>query len=158
MNPIKTISLPNGSTLLIEENNAVRSAALSWLLPIGNSYDHPKQLGSSAILSDWIWRGAANLNTKQLSNALDRIGLQRGSGVQTHHLHLSATMIGDRLPQALPLLTSIIRQPTLHPDTFQPVRDLCLQSIESLRDDPQSRAMMRLKENHFPPPDRKSVV
>ncbi len=157
MEQIQTIKLDCKATLLVEENPAVRSAGFTWLLPLGNAYDPPNRLGISAALDDWLWRGAADLDTKQLSDAFDKLGIQRSSGIETHHLRLSATLIGDRIQDALPLLTSLILNPTLGDDTFEPVRDLCLQAIASLQDDPQTSCMLKLKEHQFPTPFNRST-
>jgi len=154
---IQSIDLDCGVTLLVEANPSMRSVGFSWLLPAGNAYDPDDRVGVSTAISDWIWRGAGDLDTKALSDALDRIGIQRNSSVETHHFHLSATMIGDRLSEALPHLVSLVRRPVLGDDTFEPVRDLCLQSLSSLRDDPQTRSMFILKERHFPAPFNRST-
>lgn len=156
-NDIQSIGLDCGVTLLVEENPSMRSVGFSWLLPSGNAYDPDDRVGVSTSISDWIWRGADDLDTKAFSDALDRIGVQRSSSVETHHFHLSATMIGDRLSEALPLIVSMVRRPALGDETFEPVRDLCLQSLASLRDDPQTRAMFVLKDRHFPAPFNRST-
>ncbi len=154
---IRTYPLQCGATLLVEPNPTVRSAGLTWLIPMGNAYDATDRIGISALLSDWVWRGAGELNTKEYSDALDRLGVQRSSGLETYHFRLSATLIGQRLKEALPPLVSLIRQPILGDDTFESVRDLCLQSLASLNDDPQSRAMIDLKDKSFPEPFNRST-
>jgi len=158
MDRIESITLDCGATLLVEENPAMRSVGLSWLLPMGSAYDPADRVGTAAVLSDWMWRGAGDLNTKDLSDAFDRLGVQRDSSVETHHLRLGAVMIGDQLAEALPLLVSMVRRPRLGDETFEPVRDLCQQSIAGLLDEPQSRSMLLLKEKHFPAPFNRSTL
>jgi predicted Zn-dependent peptidase len=104
------------------------------------------------ILSELILRGAGSLDSRGLSDALDRLGVQRATTPSANHLQMSATMLGRRLLEALPLLASIVRAPALPEAQLDPVRSLCLQQLEGLEDDPQQLVMLRLRERHLPPP------
>src|SRR5581483_6996778 len=67
----------NGLTLLGERMEHVRSAALNFLVPAGCVYDAPSTLGMGALLVEMITRGAGTRNSKELSLALDNLGLDR---------------------------------------------------------------------------------
>jgi predicted Zn-dependent peptidase len=152
MSHIACIDLKCGAKLLVEPIENVRSAALQWLLPLGAAADPPDGDGHSAMLSELIFRGAGELSSRELSDAFDRLGVRRNSTVTTHHLSIGLTCLGRRLTEALPLVVSMIRQPTMPSDALEPVRDLCLQSLDALDDDPQHLVMLRLREQHLPPP------
>ena len=152
MSTIETIALDCGATLVFEPIAGVASVALNWMLPPGSSSDPEDGDGLAAVLSELIFRGAGELNSRNHSDALDRIGVQRSSNVSTHHLRLTATLVGHRLDEAVPLLAVMVTQPALPADAVEPVRSLCLQSLESLDDDPQALVMLRLREHHHPPP------
>lgn len=139
-------------TLVVEPIASVSSAALNWLLPAGSASDPADADGFAAILSEFILRGAGGLSSREHSDALDRLGVQRGTDVQTHHLRIDATMLGQRLHDALPLIAAMVTAPALPAEALDPVRSLCLQSLDALDDDPQSLAMLRLRERHYPPP------
>src|SRR5690606_5776445 len=57
---------------------------------------------------------------------------------------------------ALPLLTDIVRRPRFDQGSIEPVRDLSLQAIESLADDPHERAAITARERFFPAPINRS--
>lgn len=153
---IRRIALSCGATLLVERMPNVRSAGLTWLIPVGSASDDPRQEGASTILSEWIWRGAAGLDSRQHSDALDRLGVQRGSATESQHLRLGATMVGSRLNDALPLIVDAVLRPALADDTFDPVVDWALQGLSGLKDDPQQRSTILLREHHFPEPLNRS--
>jgi len=153
---IERFDLACGMPLLVEQHDAAASAALTWLLPLGCACDPAGQSGASTILAEWLWRGAGDLDSRALSNALDRCGVQRSSTVGARHLSISATLIGNRLPEALPILASVVTSPRLEDATFEPVRDLTLQSLEGLRDEHQQRAMLLARRHHFPEPFNRS--
>jgi predicted Zn-dependent peptidase len=152
MSTIQTIPLDCGATLVFEPIDGVASVALNWMLPPGSSSDPDNADGLTAVLSELIFRGAGGLNSRMHSDALDRIGIQRSSHVSTHHMRLTATLVGHRLDEAVPLLAAMVTQPALPADAVEAVRSLCLQSLESLGDDPQHLVMLRLREHHQPPP------
>jgi len=97
-------------------------------------------------------RGAGALDSRQLSDALDTLGIRRSCDLHTWHAQLSATMLAARLDEALPLLKSIMLEPQLPADALDPVRSLCLQSLEGLKDEPQYEVMLWLRHQHRQPP------
>lgn len=149
---LSTSTLECGATLVTERVPGVASVALNWLLPLGSATDPANGDGLAPMLSELIFRGAGSLNSREHSDALDRLGVQRHSDVATHHLHLRMTLLGSHLPKAIPLATDMIRRPALPDSALEPVRSLSLQSLGSLDDDPQHMVMLRLREQHQPPP------
>lgn len=153
---IQQFDLACGVPLLVERHDTAGSAALTWLLPVGSSCDPPGQVGASTCLAEWLWRGAGDLDSRGLSNALDRCGVQRSSHVASRHLSISATLIGDRLAEALPILSSIVLRPRFEDAAFEAVRDLTLQTLAGLRDEHQQRTMLLARQHHFPEPFNRS--
>ena len=149
---IHTHPYDNGLTLLIEPIEGVASAAMTLLLPAGVAYEPADRLGVCAVLSDCLFRGAGDLDAKAHSDAMDTLGIKRGCGVQTYHTRLGATFIGDRFNQALPLLMDMILRPQLTEEGFAPARELAVQAIDALEDEPQQKLMIELKAAHLPEP------
>src|SRR5690606_10232834 len=94
-NTISTIHLACGATLVAEHIPNVASAAMNWLLPLGSATDPADCNGHAALLAELIFRGAGGMTSREHSDALDRLGIQRSSDVATHHLHLRATMLAS---------------------------------------------------------------
>jgi predicted Zn-dependent peptidase len=152
MGRIAVRQLDNGAVVVVESIPNVASAALRWLLPAGSAADPPGGDGQAALLSEILFRGAGGLSSREHSDALDRLGVQRGGHVTSHHLHLSGALLGERLEEALPLLTAMLVDPALPGEAMGAVRSLCLQALDALPDDPQHLVMLRLRERHLPPP------
>ncbi|MFM2165492.1 MAG: hypothetical protein RL325_1929, partial [Planctomycetota bacterium] len=140
--------------LLVEEMPGVRTAAVSWLLPAGNASDPEGEAGDgwSSLLAELAQRGAGSRDSRAYSDALDRAGVQRAVTPAAVHMVLSATLIGSRIGEALPLLADLVVRPHLPEPALEAVRSLAIQSLESLQDDPQHRVSLRLRERHLPPP------
>ena len=79
----------------------VRSAALNFLVPAGCVYDPPEQLGLGAVLSDLITRGAGERDSRELTLALDNLGLDRGESVGLMHMRFWGATLARNLPAAL---------------------------------------------------------
>src|SRR4051794_25136402 len=78
-------TFPNGLTLLAERMEHVRSAALNFLVPAGCAYAPTQYSGIASVLSDLITRGAGNRDSRELTLALDNLGLDRDESVGTLH-------------------------------------------------------------------------
>jgi predicted Zn-dependent peptidase len=128
------------------------------LLPAGIVFEPGDQQGAAALAAEMILRGAGDRDAKAHSDALDQLGVQRASDPETHHLRIGATMIGTRLAEALPLLADMVRRPTLADAALEPSRDLALQAIESLDDEPQQKVFVQLKARHYADPFGRSTL
>lgn len=150
--------LANGLLLAIEENQAVGSVSLAWLVPGGTAHDRAGAAGEgdSQLLAEYMLRGAGRWESRAHSDALDALGVDRSSTATKNHLSLSATLLSQHLPAALELLVPIIVAPRFDPVHLEPVKSLALQSLEGLEDEPQHLAMVRLSERFFPPPLNRS--
>src|SRR5580704_16435872 len=103
-------------TLLAERMDHVRSAALNFLVPAGCVYDPPAQVGMASLLSELITRGAGSRNSRELSLALDNLGLDRDESVGQLNLRFWGATLARNLPAALEIYADILRRPTLPPD------------------------------------------
>jgi len=144
--------LSNGLHVLAEPIEGAQSLAMSWLLPAGVAYEPSGQAGIANLLAELIGRGAGDKDAREHAEALDRLGVRRDTHAQTRHLRLNATLTHDKLEPALPLLTDMVRAPQLTQEALEPSRLLCLQELASLDDEPQQRAMLELKRQHYPEP------
>lgn len=152
MPAIHTRTLGNGLTILVEPMPALRSASVSILSPAGIIRQPAGKQGAANLLAEMVARGAGGLSSRAHSDALDRLGVQRGVSCASRHLHVSARLLGSNLQAALPLLLSQVASPLLEEAALEPSRELCLQEFEALADDPQQRAMIALRQKHYASP------
>lgn len=158
MSEIHRHCLANGLWLLAEPVEGAASLAMSLLTPAGVAYEPTGGLGSAALLAEMVCRGAGELDARAHSEALDQLGVQRGTAAETRYLHLGATMIGQMAAQALPLLLDMIRRPRLEAAQLEPSRELAVSAIDSLEDEPEERTFVRLRGRHIPAPFGRSLL
>jgi predicted Zn-dependent peptidase len=158
MNLITTRRLDCGMPLLVETMSGVKSAGLSWLIPAGTATEPEDRQGLCAMWSELLLRGAGDLDSRGYADALDRLGVGRGTDAGGYHLRLSGTMLGTRLVEALPYFVDMVRRPRFDAESVEPVRDLALQALDSLKDDPHERASLAARQRHYPVPFNRSSL
>ncbi len=158
MNKITVRKLECGMPLVVEEMAGVRSAALSWLVPGGVATEPEGKQGLCPMWSELLLRGAGDRSSREHADALDRLGVGRSAEPGMQHLRIAATMLGTRVMEALPLIVDMVRRPRMEEESIGPVRDLALQAIESLKDDPHGRAGLAARTRHFPGPFNRSTL
>ncbi len=138
--------------LIVERMSGVRSASVSWLLPNGCSRDPSTKQGLAAMWAEIVMRGAGRLNSREHADALDRMGVTRATEPRVYTFRIGATMLGERLLDALPLITDMVVSPLMEKSSVDPCRDLALQALASVADDPQERASIAARALHHPDP------
>ncbi|MEM1444774.1 MAG: pitrilysin family protein [Planctomycetota bacterium] len=149
---IQTHTFPNGLTLLAEPMAAASSVAVTLMVPAGVAQQPEQQQGVAPLMADFVTRGAGGMSARDHSDALDRLGVQRSTDAQSRYFVTSGVMLGRNLEAGLPLLLDTALRPNLDDAAFGPCRDLALQAIDALQDEPQQRAMLELRAKHLPTP------
>lgn len=142
----------NGLTLLCEKMPGMQSAAMTLLVPAGSDSDPDGKSGMATIVSDLVLRGAGSRDSRQLTDHLDSLGLQRSNSVSVHHTRLSCAAVAENVMAGIDTYADIARRPQLPESGFEAARDLALQSLDSVEDDPRQKLMIRLKEIALPYP------
>lgn len=145
-------TLANGLVLLAERMEHVRSAAINFLVPAGCVYDPDGRLGVASILAEMITRGAGDRDSRELSLALDGLGLDRDESVGTINMRFWGSTLARNVPPALEIYGDIILRPHLPAEELEPVQLLAIQDIQSLEDAPQQKVMVELRRRYYPPP------
>ena len=152
MEPITRIDLPCGMPLIVEHMGGVKSAAMSWLVPAGAASEPANRLGLSALWGELLCRGAGEHDSRAHADALDRLGVNRSVSPGGRFIRIGISLVGNRLNDALPLLVDVVRRPRFDAESIEPSRELALQAIRSLDDDPHERAVIAARANHLPDP------
>jgi predicted Zn-dependent peptidase len=148
----------NGLTLLAEHMPGMQSAAMTLLLPAGASSDPVDRCGSATVLGDLVLRGAGNRDSRQLTDYLDSLGLQRSSSVGVHHTRFGCAAPAAKVMDGLATYADIVRRPHLPEAGFASGRDLALQALQGLEDEPRQKVLLKVREWHLPSPLGRSAM
>ena len=136
--------LSNGLTVALEPISGMATASLSFAIPAGNAGDPDGAAGEgeSTLLSELIVRGSGSRDSRAFSDALDTLGCDRSTTVNANHVLISATMLASRLNASLELIADMALRPRIDQEHLEPVRQLSLQALHALPDDPQHLVML----------------
>jgi predicted Zn-dependent peptidase len=150
--------LKNGMVLLGEPMEDVQSVAYGFMLPAGAALLPEGCCGAANIIADWVFRGAGNRDNRQLNDALDGLGLHRAGSVSSSHITIGVVLEASNLSQALDLYADIVLTPSLQPDQFDLTRQLAIDGVRAIDDDPRHKVMLKLREFFYPHPLGRSIV
>jgi predicted Zn-dependent peptidase len=144
--------LSNGMIILGEPLEEVASVAFGFMVPCGASRIPKQYSGAGRILSDWVTRGAGGLDSRQLSDKMDFLGLHASSSVGTYRMSFSSALEWECLIEAIELYKKILTEPHLEQEQFELSRQLTLSDLLGLDDDPRHKVMLKLREFFYPEP------
>jgi predicted Zn-dependent peptidase len=150
--------LPNGMVLLGEPMAGVESVAFDFMLPAGASWMPPHSCGAANIISEWIFRGAGPRDSRKLGDAMDGLGLHRSTSIGSSHLYIGAALESSNLAQALALYGDIILDSHLSDEQFEPARQLIIEEVRGLEDEPRQKVMVELRKRFYPEPLGRSTM
>ena len=150
--------LKNGMVLLGEPMEAVGSVAFDFMLPAGAALLPDGCCGAGGVIAEWIFRGAGDRNSRQLGDALDGLGLARSRSVGSSNITVGSALEAGNFAQALDLYADIILKPSLEDDQFELARQLAVDGVLSLDDEPRQKVMIKLREQFYPSPLGRSSV
>lgn len=149
---IEHFSFPNGFTLVVEEMADVQSAAFTLLIPAGSLHEAPGVNGTAAALCDLTSRGAGDRDNRELSAALDNLGVQRHEQVGWNFLSYSAAMLSNHLDDTLEIYADIARRPTLPEEEFEAVMSGLTQALLANEDEPHRKLATEIRRRTYPEP------
>lgn len=144
--------LKNGMVVLGEPMEAVGSAAFDFMLPSGAAQLPEGCCGASNVIADWIFRGAGGRSGRELGDALDGLGLHRSSSVGSSHITIGAVLESGNLAKAIELYADVILRAGLEQAQFELARQLAIDGVKALDDNPRQKVMLKLREQFYPSP------
>lgn len=149
MSDIRVHWLDNGLTLLIDE--LPRPAAATQLLVPGGSAADPDGLeGAATVLCRLLQRGAGERDTRALAEAVEGLGYRFSCGANHTGCGLGLVGLADDWPEAVALLADVVTAPHLPDSELEPCRQLALQDLNGLDDEPRRKMSIELRRRFMP--------
>ncbi len=150
--PILSHTFPNGLVLVAESMQWLQSAAFTLLVPAGSVYDPPHRGGLSTLACEMSLRGAGQRDNRQLVLDLDNLGVERSEAVASAHVAYGGATLAENLPATLAIFADVLRRPHLPPEQLEAGRQVVLQDLRAVEDEPSEKVMIELRRRHYPDP------
>ena len=150
--PILSHVFPNGLVLVGEPMAWLESAAFTLMVPAGCVYDPPHRIGLSGFACEMAMRGAGPRDSRRFVEDLDNLGVERSEAVSDAHTSYCGATLAANLPAALAIFSDVVRRPHLPPDQLEAGRQVMLQELRAVEDEPSQKVMIELRRRHYPEP------
>lgn len=142
----------NGLVLVAEPMGSLQSAAFTFLIPAGCAYDPADRGGLASFVCEMATRGAGSRDSRQLVLDLDNLGVQRHESVSDAHACIGGVTLGENLPAALAIYADLLQRPHLPEEHLEMVRQIMLQEIQAVEDEPAQKLANELRRRYYCPP------
>ncbi len=97
-------------------------------------------------------RGAGERDGRQFILDLDSLGVERHEAVSNAHATYSGATVAENLPAALAIYADLLRRPHLPDEQLESCRQVVLQDLRAVEDEPAEKVMIELRRSHYPHP------
>src|SRR3972149_12320555 len=118
--------------LVGEPTASLESAAFTFLVRGGCSYDPPAAAGLAAMTCEMMLRGAGARDSRAWISELENLGVERGESGGTAQATFGGATLRDNLPAALELFADLLRRPHLPAEQIEAGRSVCLPELRAL--------------------------
>ena len=128
--------LSNGVHVLTEAMAGVRSAAVGAWVRQGAAMEPAGLMGASHLLEHLVFRGTKTRTRQQIALALESLGGSLNAYTAREHTGYEARVLGHHLPQAVDVVSDLVRNPLLRPDDLDHEKEVVLEEIAAVEDTP----------------------
>jgi predicted Zn-dependent peptidase len=145
-------TLDNGIVLLGEALPGLESVSVAFHVPAGAVHDPAGRCGLATLAGEMMLRGAGGRDSRRIVDDLEHAGVQWSQGVSTSLASFSGSMVARQLPDVLPIYADILRRPRLDAEELEKARQVVLQNLSGIEDDPSHRVIAALRRLAYPAP------
>ncbi len=127
---------PNGLTVLTEVLPGVRSAAIGIWVRTASAHEARAQMGVSHLLEHMVFKGTERRTARQLALELEVRGGSLDAYTGRDSTSFQAHVLDADVPQALDVLTDLVRRPLLRENDLTLERNVVLEEINTVEDTP----------------------
>jgi zinc protease len=130
----------NGLTVLFVERHAIPAVQAHLVVKTGAAADPSGRTGLAALTSGLMTKGTPTRSAIEIAEAIDFIGGSLLSGVSEDSSTVTLTALKKDLPEALSLMSDVVRNPEFPATEVDRVRRETLSAIVASKDNPDAVA------------------
>ena len=129
------VVLPNGMVLIVQENHANKTIALSGFVRAGTAFDPDGKYGDAEMTAAMLGRGTTTKTALQLALELESVGASVAIGAGTESATIGGASLSSDFGLTLNTLADELQRPSFPPDQLERLRAQILSGIEDARQD-----------------------
>lgn len=143
-----THTLGNGLEIICETSPTARSAAVGFFVRTGSRDEIPGVAGVSHFLEHMVFKGTPRRSAQDVNLDFDRIGASYNAYTSEENTVFHAQVLPEYLPQAVDILTDILR-PSLREPDFDTEKKVILEEIGMYEDQPAFLAIENARKIYY---------
>lgn len=143
-------TLDNGLRLACERLEGARSVSLGVWIEAGSRHESPQEEGTAHLWEHLAFKGTATRTAHDIAKALDLLGGHSNAYTSREHTCFHARVVDTHLEDALDILADIALSPAPSPGELEREKDVVLQEIAMVEDDPEDCLMEAFWEAMWP--------
>lgn len=128
--------LDNGTTVLIDRMQDVRSFALGFFVAAGSGDEPPARQGISHFLEHVLFKRTRRRSTVQIARAIDRLGGDVDAFTTKEYTGFYVHTLDSRLSEALDLMGDVVLSPAFESVDIEVERGVILEELGEANDNP----------------------
>jgi len=136
---ISQTTAPSGVIVLSERVPSVRSVAVGIWVRSASAHEPRPKMGVSHLLEHMVFKGTERRTAQQIALALEARGGSLDAYTSRDTTAFQARVLDSDLPQALDVLTDLVRNPVLRPSDLELERNVVLEEINTVEDTPDDQ-------------------
>ncbi|MGQ0713443.1 MAG: M16 family metallopeptidase [Gemmatimonadaceae bacterium] len=138
---IQTATLSNGLKVYLAERTGVPLVNLNLMVDAGYAADHQGVLGTASLAMNMLDEGTKTRNALQISDALQRLGAQLGTGSNVDMSTVFMSTLKQNMDTSLALFADVILNPSFPHEDFNRLIKLQLAQIQREKATPVQMAL-----------------
>ncbi len=132
--PTRTV-LPNGMTVIVEENHANKTVAIAGSVRAGGMYVPLDKFGLAGTTAGMLSRGTTTKTAQELALTLDAVGASVGFGAGIESVDFGGQCLSQNFPLELSTLADELLHPSFPQDQLEKLKGQRVSGLEEAKQD-----------------------
>lgn len=134
MNQVKSITLPNGVTVLYEHIEHIRSVLLGCWVKLGSREESKDLYGMAHFLEHMLFKGSFKRNAREIAESLEVVGGELNGFTSRENCCYYGKVTNDNLPLVCDVLSDLVFNPRLSLEEIELEKNVVCQEIDMVED------------------------
>jgi predicted Zn-dependent peptidase len=134
----KTV-LEDGTTVISEHMDGVRSVALGIWFAVGSRDESPAEAGMSHFMEHMMFKGTPTRTAAEISEAFDQLGGELNAFTSKEYTCYYARVLDEHVPTSIEILSDMVVHSLLEDEACTNEREVVIEEIARMEDTPDDR-------------------
>jgi Predicted Zn-dependent peptidases len=147
---VEITTLKNGLRIVSHTMPHLETASIIVSVHAGARAEMPHEHGVAHMLEHMAFKGTPSRNARQIAEQIEAVGGGLNAATSVEFTDYSARVLKGDVPLALEILADIVQNPVFSADELAREKEVILQEIAAVQDDPDDLIFDMVQEAAFP--------